>query len=119
MVLPVMLPPGQARLATRPARTASPMPIITIGMVVVAAWAGRWGAEGRNQVDWTADELAHHRRQAVGRPLAVAVFIVDGLALDVAEFAQCLPKGLPHRRVIDDADTRNFCLLLGACADRP
>src|SRR5262245_36470898 len=31
--------------------------------------------------------------------------------------AQRLPKGLPHRRLIDDADTRDFRPLLGACAD--
>jgi hypothetical protein len=38
-----MLPPGRARLATRPARTGSPTPTITIGIVVVAALAASVG----------------------------------------------------------------------------
>ena len=33
---PVTLPPGRARLATRPAPTGSPAFVITMGMVVVA-----------------------------------------------------------------------------------
>src|SRR5262245_43228080 len=42
----------------------------------------------------------------------------DAAARDVRpaqprEFAQHLPKGLPHRRVIDDADARDFRALLG------
>ena len=41
MVLPVTLPPGCARLCTRPARTGSPTGIMTIGMVEVAALAAR------------------------------------------------------------------------------
>ena len=39
-----MLPPGRARLVTRPARTGSPTPIITIGSVVVASLAACVGA---------------------------------------------------------------------------
>src|SRR5262249_15128247 len=42
-VLPVMLLPGRARLATKPVRTASPTPIITMGIVVVAALAASVG----------------------------------------------------------------------------
>src|SRR5262245_41498948 len=56
--------------------------------------------------------------RAVLRLMARSNF-VDGLTLDVAEFAQRLPKALPPRRVIEDADTRNFRALLGARADRP
>src|SRR5262249_5183316 len=36
---PVMLPPGRARLATRPNATGSPARVITMGMVVVAFFA--------------------------------------------------------------------------------
>ena len=36
---PVTLPPGRARLATRPAPTGSAELVITIGMVVVALFA--------------------------------------------------------------------------------
>src|SRR5262249_60234168 len=75
--------------------------------------------DGRGRARGGGVQFAHRRRPAVGRALAVAVFIVAGLTLDVAEFAQRLPKALPPRRVIDDADTRNFRALLGACTDRP
>jgi len=40
-VNPVMFPPGRERLATRPVPTASPTPVITMGMVVVARLAAR------------------------------------------------------------------------------
>src|SRR5262249_7620990 len=35
------------------------------------------------------------------------------------QFAQRLPKGLPHRCVIDDADARDFRALLRARRERP
>ncbi len=41
MVLPVTFPPGRARLRTKPARTGSPIAIMTIGTVEVAALAAR------------------------------------------------------------------------------
>src|SRR5262245_41762288 len=41
MVLPVIFPPGRARLGTRPARTGSPIEIMTIGIVVVACLAAK------------------------------------------------------------------------------
>jgi hypothetical protein len=75
-------------------------------------------AVGRDQVDRAADELAHHGREAVGHALAVAVFVVDALAFDVAELAQRLAEAMPHRRVVDDADTRDFLPVLSACTDR-
>ena len=37
--IPVTLPPGRARLATKPAPTGSPAFVITMGMVVVALLA--------------------------------------------------------------------------------
>ncbi len=40
---PVTLPPGRARLATRPAPTGSPVFVITMGMVVVAFFAANAG----------------------------------------------------------------------------
>ena len=39
VVMPVMLPPGRLRLATRPCATGSPPVLKTIGIVVVAALA--------------------------------------------------------------------------------
>ena len=38
-VIPVMLPPGWARLVTKPAARGSPVGAITIGIVVVAFFA--------------------------------------------------------------------------------
>ena len=46
--IPVMLFPGCARLATKPLRTGSPTPIITIGIVVVAFFAGLDHRSGAN-----------------------------------------------------------------------
>jgi hypothetical protein len=43
-VIPVMLPPGRLKLATRPSSTGSPPFRNTIGIVFVAAWATRDGA---------------------------------------------------------------------------
>src|SRR5262249_59896105 len=40
---PVKLPPGRARLVTRPAAIGSPVTVITIGIVVVACFATRVG----------------------------------------------------------------------------
>ena len=41
---PVTLPPGRARLATKPAPTGSAAVVITMGMVVVALFAANAGA---------------------------------------------------------------------------
>src|SRR5262249_53036823 len=41
MVLPVIFPPGRARLGTSPARTGSPIEIMTMGTVVVACLAAK------------------------------------------------------------------------------
>jgi antitoxin (DNA-binding transcriptional repressor) of toxin-antitoxin stability system len=45
IVLPVILPPGRAKLAINPARTGSPIEIMTIGIVVVAICAARAAVE--------------------------------------------------------------------------
>src|SRR5262249_32262034 len=75
---------------------------------------------GRDQVDRATHELAHHGREAVGHALAVAVFVVDALAFDVAELAQGLAEAMPHRRVVNDSDARyTRWLLLRLCRQRP
>jgi hypothetical protein len=66
-----------------------------------------------------ANELGRHRREPVRCPLAVAVFIGDVLAFDVAEFAQCLPTGLPHQRIVEDANARDFRRLLRPRTQQP
>jgi hypothetical protein len=42
--LPVMLPPGRAMLATSPSATGSALPVMTIGIVLVACSAALSGA---------------------------------------------------------------------------
>src|SRR5262249_61881392 len=76
-------------------------------------------AVDRDQVDRAANELAHRGREAVGHALAVAVFVIDALAFDVAELAQRLAEALPHRRVVDDPDARYTRPLLRARRERP
>jgi hypothetical protein len=39
VLIPVMLPPGRLRLATKPLDTGSSMPVNMIGIVVVTAFA--------------------------------------------------------------------------------
>src|SRR5260370_7620968 len=46
MVLPVIFPPGRARLGTRPARTGSPIDIMTLGIVMVACLAAKLAGVG-------------------------------------------------------------------------
>jgi hypothetical protein len=62
------------------------------------------------------NELGRDRRELVRRAFTVAVFIGDVLAFDVSEVAQGLPEGLPHRRIVEDADTWDFGRLLPPCA---
>src|SRR5262249_56572798 len=57
-VIPVTLPPGRLRLATRPSLTGSPLAVNTIGIVLVAALAAC--GEGSHQV------------QELGRPVGRA-----------------------------------------------
>src|SRR5439155_13854695 len=73
-------------------------------------------AVGRNEVHRAANELGRDRHEPVRCPLAVTVFIGNVLAFDVSELAQGLPEGLPHRRVVEDADARDFGRLLRSCA---
>src|SRR5262249_14423010 len=73
----------------------------------------------RDQVDRAPDEFAHRGGEAVRHSLAVAVFIVDALAFDVAELAQRLAEAMPHRRVVNDSNARYTRRLLCVCRNRP
>src|SRR5262249_44288385 len=66
-----------------------------------------------------ADEFAHHGREAVGHALTVAIFVIDALAFDVAELPQGLAEAMPHRRVVNDPDTRYTRRLLRPRCQRP
>jgi hypothetical protein len=84
-----MLPPrpGQARHQAGPHRIADTDHHDRQGGSRHLGRLRRRRSEGRDQVDRAADELAHDGREAVGRALAVAVFIGDVLTFDVAELA--------------------------------
>ena len=85
-----MLPPGRARLATRPAPTGSPATANTIGMTDVACFAaitGR-GAISDDDIDLELDELCRDLGKALDASLRPAVFDRNVTTLDPAEFTQ-------------------------------
>jgi len=115
-----MLPPGRARLATRLAhRIADADHDDGDACSCLLGRLCRRRAEGRDHIDGPANELRRDRRKPVGRALAVAVLVGDVLAFDVAELAQGLAEGLPHGRIVEDADARDFSRLLRRCRKRP
>ena len=82
--------------------------------------AGRRRTEGRDQVDRAADQRRRRRCQPVGLPFPVAIFEGDVPALLIAEIAQAAAERVPYRRVVEDADARNFRQwLLSARRERP
>src|SRR5215831_3999539 len=78
---PVMLPPGCARLATRPAPTGSPDNARTIEMTDVAFFA--WGAAGPVETN----KLGRNLGVTLGVPLRPAIRDCDGAILDPAKVA--------------------------------
>ena len=94
MLKPVRLPPGRARLATRPLSTGSPPTSKTIGIVEVALFAA--SAEGRppchDHIDLAADEIGDQCGQPIIVVLRPAVFDRYVLPLDIAGFAQSLAE---------------------------
>ena len=83
LLKPVRLPPGRARLKTRPAPTGSPTPVKTIGIVEVALFAARVGV---------GDVVGGQCRQPIVVALRRAVFHRHVLSFDVAALAQSLPE---------------------------
>src|SRR5262249_42984401 len=61
---PVTFPPGRARLATMPVATASPLTVMTMGMVVVACWAARVPPVGHEDIDLETNQLSGEFRQS-------------------------------------------------------
>ena len=94
MLMPVRLPPGRARLATRPASTGSPPPMKTIGIVEVALFAASTAGCRRchDHVDLAADEVGGQCGQPIIAALRPAVFDRHILSLDIAGFAQSLAE---------------------------
>ena len=94
-LMPVRLPPGRARLATRPSLTGSSPTTKTMGIVVVAALAAkcRSGAADRgDHGDLSANQFGRQRRQPIDLTFGPAVFDRHVLALDIAGFLQALAK---------------------------
>jgi hypothetical protein len=96
--MPVTLPPGRARLATRPSLTGSvPLPK-TMGIVVVAAFGERRGSVADNDRDLTANEIGRQCRQTIDLVLGPAELDGDVLALDEAGFLQPIAECRDKRR---------------------
>ena len=93
-LMPVRLPPGRARLATRPSLTGSSATAKTMGIVVVAALAASAErASGRgDHGDLPANQFGRQRRQPIDLTLRPAVFDRDVLALDIAGVLQALAE---------------------------
>ena len=66
-LMPVALPPGRARLATRPSLTGSSPAMKTIGIVVVAAFAASAAivSDGGDHGDLPADQIGRQFRQPI------------------------------------------------------
>ena len=98
------LPPGRARLATRPAPTGSPAFVITMGMVVVAFFAAN--AAGRpcdhDQIHLKTNQVRRKLRQALKLLLGKPVLDGDIFSLNPSKLAQLLPE-----RVQEDRATRS------------
>src|SRR6266478_3918410 len=94
-LIPVRLPPGRARLATRPSLTGSSLTVKTMGIVVVAAFAANATGGAFDRGDHgnpPADQFGRQRRQPIHLILGPAVFDRPGLALDIAALLQGLAK---------------------------
>src|SRR5262245_46385772 len=84
-VIPVILPPGRLRLATRPSLTGSPLAVNTIGIVWVAALLRRRFATSCGDYgDLSAYKLGCHLGISIVVTLCPAVFNGHVLALDEA-----------------------------------
>src|SRR5262245_12799832 len=92
---PVRLPPGRARLATRPSRTGSSETMKMIDIVLVVALAADAAASPPrrdNHVDASTHQVSPKCRQPVESVLSPAVFDRDILGLDKAGIFEALAK---------------------------
>ena len=123
---PVRLPPGRARLATRPSLTGSSPTTKTMGIVVVAALAANaaGGSDRDDHGDLPANQFGRQRRQPIGLTLGPAVFDRHVLALDIAGFLQALAecaqtvRDRVRRFAVEEPDHRHR-RLLRARRERP
>jgi hypothetical protein len=84
-----MLPPGRARLATRPLPTGSATDVITTGMTDVACCAARAprGSRRDDDIDFDPDEFDRDLSDPVVATFRPPVLNRDVAALGPAEFA--------------------------------
>src|SRR5262249_19716694 len=114
---PVALPPGRARLATRPSLTGSVPTPKTIGIVVVAALAARAPCRSPGVAinGDAADEVGHNRWQTIELAVQQMVLHRHVLALDVAGIVEALAKRTNSARIrrpaVDKSDDRHLRLL--------
>ena len=94
-LIPVRLPPGRPRLATRPSLTGSSETMKTMGIVVVADLAANAAAvppARGDHGDLSANQFGRQRRQSIGLIFGPAVFNRHVLALDIAGVFETLAK---------------------------
>ena len=96
VVNPVMLPPGRAKLSTRPSATGSPPPKKTIGIVRVALLAARASFDpGRDQyVNLETDQLIRQGREPIELIISASVLESYVLTLNIANFTELSPERL-------------------------
>jgi len=85
---PVMLPPGRAKLATKPALTGSPASM-TMGIVVVVCWAARVASVlgAMMTSTWSRTNSAARSGRRFWLPLCPSVLHGEVLSLNIAELA--------------------------------
>jgi hypothetical protein len=74
---------------------------------------------GGDDIHRATGEIGRGLGEPLGCAVGSAIFECDVLAFEIPELAQPLPESVPHRRVVDDADARNFPLLLRARREWP
>ena len=124
--MPVALPPGRARLATRPNLTGSSRTPKTIGIAVVAALAASAPAvNGRGDHGHaTADEVGHQRWQSIVLAFQPVVLDRHVLAFDGAGFVEAFTERSANARgargplAADECNGRRR-RLLGTSRKRP
>ena len=102
------LPPGRARLATKPAPTGSAALTITMGMVVVAFLAANADCRrcGHDQINLKTNQVRRKLRKALRLLLGKSVLDGDILSLNPSKLAQLLPE-----RVHEDGATRSSAII--------
>src|SRR5262245_45032239 len=96
MFMPVALPPGRARLDTRPSFTGSSPTPNTIGICGGRGFGRTCSKRATGRGDYgyaAADKVGHQRRQPLVLTAEPVVLHRNVLAFDVAGFAQALAEG--------------------------